>query len=926
MSRAGTGLLPPSLTVPAVMNRTLDRIVEALPRCSGRAVDPAGSLRALRTHPRRLLYTAGVLVSTLLLCALSVAAVQHVNAFRDQRVQELVRARDALQAHLAERESSQARLSNMTEFVWEHRLASEQATARADLAAFKAAGQRLQIEHDATSTPLTVIGENLDDWQPAQLRRYLALARLLSAVSRLAYTGGVVSQGSVGYFLDTSGRFAVLNPGMEAAVASQGLDAAQREAWFVRLRAYANLNPPVLPSDTVSSLHPLGGHEVARLGYAPHPLTGEPSLVSSYPVHAGNQLLGHFVSFEPTWQPGQSLLHDVGGQMLVVAPSGHVVFGSDPPQPAALAGALHDAGVWTHAYGRVTHYWRHGQMYLATLVQGSDWTVLSTFDWREVLFGGHSLWLLGLGIWAVLMVSLWLLLLWIDRRVFAPAAAHAGQIYASEQLSRSLIELTPIGLCLLDMSDATPVIQNGLAHRHAAAAAEAGLALYPALISSYLAAPANGQLAEIREFELSHSDPTAGQQSLRHLLVGAKQAEFGGRQVLLCALQDLTARVELEAEQGRLRGEAEAANEAKSRFLATMSHEIRTPLHGILGHLELLGRSRLDPEQKVRLNRINQSADSLLLIVNDVLDVSRIESGQLGIDAVGFDPVSLIERVALLYSPLALAKGVDLDFIVDGELASRYSGAVARIEQVLRNLVSNAVKFTQSGRVEIRLLPARQIAGLRFEVADSGIGLTDLQQQRLFQPFVQADASIGSRFGGTGLGLSVCRQLCELMGGSIDVRSTPGVGSVFSFEVRAQTGAGREPLRPLVGRQVVLVSAVITWREELARRLRRWGATVYTTEQLSQVATLDLPEATAVVVFERNLPVDGPPRPHQPGLGHAGPVFRVRADAPLRALFRDGQWWVSCYAGQSLLDALIATGPGEEADTGPDVTVARMIG
>ncbi|MEN5425494.1 ATP-binding protein [Stenotrophomonas pennii] len=525
---------------------------------------------------------------------------------------------------------------------------------------------------------------------------------------------------------------------------------------------------------------------------------------------------------------------------------------------------------------------------------------------------------------ALLAAAIWL---WLARRargVPVPAALRARQVRTDEPLFRSLIQMTPSGLCLVDIARAQPVVQNELMRRYADAAERCGMDLYAALVEGHARARSRsgpGGDPEIDEFELSH--PAIDQIPARHLLVSATRVVHAQRPVLLCVLQDLTARVELQQQKDLLHEQADAAHRARSRLLAAMSHEIRTPLHGILGHLELLSRSRLDSEQQARLRRITQSADSLLLIISDVLDLERVEADQLGLEVVTFEPAVLIEGVALLYAPLAQGKGVDLDLLVDPLLASHYSGPMARIEQVLRNLVGNAIKFTPSGRIEIRLLPSQQPGALRWEVADSGIGLSASQQQNLFEPFIQADASIAGRFGGSGLGLTLCRQLCRVMGGDIDVQSTSGVGSVFGFDIpllpaeRHATAASG----PLSGRQVLLHSTVIGWREELARRLRGWGAEVLLLDSLEQMGAQADRGPLPLVVFERNQRAAGP-APH----AGAERVVRVRSDGPLRAALQEGAWQVSAYSAASLLQALLDAGSRSDAAQAVDQSMASRAG
>jgi signal transduction histidine kinase/DNA-binding response OmpR family regulator len=236
------------------------------------------------------------------------------------------------------------------------------------------------------------------------------------------------------------------------------------------------------------------------------------------------------------------------------------------------------------------------------------------------------------------------------------------------------------------------------------------------------------------------------------------------------------------------RDAAEAASRAKSQFLANMSHEIRTPLNGVLGVAELLLLGPLDARQRHFAQTIRSSGTALLEVISDILDFSKIEAGRLELDRVEFSPVDLVEDCAVMLAERAQAKGLVLIVDVDDTLPVRARGDVVRLRQMLLNLIGNAVKFTAEGEVVVR---ARTVGTtesvLRVEVIDTGIGLTQEQQQRLFQPFVQADGTTTRRYGGTGLGLAITRQLVEMMDGAVGVRSLPDKGSMFWFEVRLDT-------------------------------------------------------------------------------------------------------------------------------------------
>jgi signal transduction histidine kinase/CheY-like chemotaxis protein len=233
---------------------------------------------------------------------------------------------------------------------------------------------------------------------------------------------------------------------------------------------------------------------------------------------------------------------------------------------------------------------------------------------------------------------------------------------------------------------------------------------------------------------------------------------------------------------------AEAADQAKSAFLAQMSHEIRTPLNGVLGMAEAMAASPLDERQQRMLKVIRDSGDTLLTLLNDVLDLAKVEAGQMTLERVSFSLMDIARSVESMFTHKAHEKGVS--FAVSAEEGADVwcLGDPTRVRQVLCNLVSNAVKFTEQGAVGVTLRAVPLDNGereVRFDVVDTGVGLSPSAVERLFNRFVQADLSTTRRFGGTGLGLAICKELAELMGGAVTVESAPGRGSTFSFVFRA---------------------------------------------------------------------------------------------------------------------------------------------
>ncbi len=302
-----------------------------------------------------------------------------------------------------------------------------------------------------------------------------------------------------------------------------------------------------------------------------------------------------------------------------------------------------------------------------------------------------------------------------------------------------------------------------------------------------------------------------------------------GRRHAVSIIRDISERKRIEEEMRQAREEAEAANRMKSAFLANMSHEIRTPMNGILGMASLLLDTEMSLKQRDFAETLQRSAESLLTIINDILDYSKVEAGRLELEQIDFHLRHCVEDVADLLALRAQEKGLEFICMLDADLPDYVCGDPGRFRQVLTNLAGNAVKFTERGEVSlhISLAPGSgDDVSLRCEVRDTGIGIKPADQKRLFQPFTQVDASTARRFGGTGLGLSITRQLVERMGGSIEMESEIGRGSIFRFTLalgRAKTTPFLSaPIGELAGRRVLVVDDNETNRRLLQSLLTKW--------------------------------------------------------------------------------------------------------
>ncbi|HWE69404.1 MAG TPA: response regulator [Acidimicrobiales bacterium] len=337
------------------------------------------------------------------------------------------------------------------------------------------------------------------------------------------------------------------------------------------------------------------------------------------------------------------------------------------------------------------------------------------------------------------------------------------------------------------------------------------------------------------EFRLRHA---AGDHRWVHATLQPEPVESGMPAAMLTYLTDVTERKAMEANLVAARRAALEAARIKSEFLANMSHEIRTPLNGVIGMTGLILDTALSPEQREYAETARLSGEALLTVINDILDFSKIEAGRMEIETLDFELRSVVEEGADLLAEQAHAKGLELATLIHPEVPLDVSGDPGRLRQILLNLISNAVKFTEAGEVVVRvqLAPAGPEASnlVRFEVTDTGVGLAPEDQARLFQSFSQVDASTSRKFGGTGLGLAICRQLVELMGGRIGVESRPGQGSTFWFTIPLAAASPGPRLHlddpDLKGMRVLAVDDNQANRTILAQSLHGWGMVPTTAE------------------------------------------------------------------------------------------------
>ncbi len=463
----------------------------------------------------------------------------------------------------------------------------------------------------------------------------------------------------------------------------------------------------------------------------------------------------------------------------------------------------------------------------------------------------------------------------LERRVYERTA----ELHDSQRYLQTILDTLPVGVFLIDgdherIIEANPVACRMIgAEKDSVVGAMSGRFLGP-VPKEQDADSDMGQTVDDTERVLIRTDGVRVPILRTEVPLVAK-----GRHHRLEAFVDITERKRIESEILRARDAAEAASVAKSQFLANMSHEIRTPLNAIIGFADLL-RKNATPESNAEsadfLDTIHASARHLLDLINDILDLSKIEADRLEIETVSCSPHLIIQEVLSVLQLRALEGGLSLDYRWQTGVPETISTDPSRLRQLLMNLVGNAIKFTRRGGVEVvaSLDQGPPAPRLVIQVIDSGVGIPKEKHEAIFDPFVQADASVTRQFGGTGLGLTISRRIAQALGGEIRVASEPGKGSTFTVwlatgpldgvpilaapppsSMRAATHATQEPLPSLDGLRVLLVEDGTTNRKLVSLVLRRAGATVTMAEDGKLGSDLALSEPFDLILMDMQMPV-----------------------------------------------------------------------
>ncbi|EXF95610.1 chemotaxis protein CheY [Pseudomonas fluorescens HK44] len=486
-------------------------------------------------------------------------------------------------------------------------------------------------------------------------------------------------------------------------------------------------------------------------------------------------------------------VRQINNRVTLISPTGDVLLGESQDQASVPMGLSFDGD---------------GLRFKVNSSGPEQWVGLYAVSYEN--FFRYAQWPL-LGVAGVFLLALllgWRVNRWYRGRIVEPAQRANRRLTESEAFNRAMLQSAPVGLCVVQRNNSQVLLENQRAQEWQGTA----------------------ELISLLKRDYSDEEPREVQIEVagRYLLACFMSTRYQGEDVVLCGFNDITRHVDDALLMEQAKRAADDASAAKTLFLATMSHEIRTPLYGVLGNLELLGLTDLNARQRDYLQTIERSSSVLFQLISDVLDISKIESGQMALETTTFSPLDVFEDAVRSYAASATNKGLQVLACADATLPALMSGDPGRIRQIVNNLLSNAIKFTDSGRVVLRLKVTdldQTHASLQWQVSDTGMGISDKQLAGLFKPFSQISGS--ERAGGAGLGLSICARLSKLMGANLRVVSEPGLGSSFSLHLRLPIVAGLLPDCAdidLDGLLIYVRAPLKELEQSLIDWLNRWGA------------------------------------------------------------------------------------------------------
>lgn len=837
-------------------------------------------LKLLQRYQRNLLLGGGLLLSLAFISGVCFAIWSDIQDYIAEGRAMYVANKALISQEIEKKQAAMQRGVVYSELLW-GATGSTEATKK-----FGTGRMTIQSSHDVV--PQLLLGAVTPGSSVNKFARLLAFSEAQSyAITASARERG---ESFCGFFFDPEHTFISI----AAPPKHGGLDHLTSQEIPALIARLAPDMGNLSDSDYLAMLHRT--RRVFWLPPAPDKLTGETSVQVAAPGFEGDKPFAIFVS---------SLSLDVftkwlkkyhyAGNFMIIDQNGKLILNAWDQEPAdpGLTEKVLSSGSWRENLDS-PDYVRHGGVFtFSERLSDTGWVFTYAYSWRTILAARGNFAMAYLAGTLFLLGLLWTLIWFCQKEVLAPLLLRSQRVFDSEKLNRAIITTAPNGLCLISEISGKTLMQNDVMRAYDCGDTALSGRFLQIAQQARVAEPDSGAFVAAQDLTVTSGDEN------RHLLVNLVRTRYQGESMLLCSFSDITERKQLERNLREARAASETANQAKSAFLATMSHEIRTPLNGILGNLELLAHTSLTELQQDRLRTISSSSRTLLEIINDILDFSKIESGQMSLEEIDFDAFDLLEQTISIFVPMAVGKGLNLFYRIEPTLPRLQVGDPTRLRQIIVNLLSNAIKFTGHGKVGIEMKSeggeSGDEAAMILRVMDTGTGISAEHRKELFRPFQQGDASIARRYGGTGLGLALCKRLVQLMGGSIDVESAEGQGSVFTVRLPLRAAQVAPTVTP--GGVIGVLCESAEWRSQLLPQLKSWG--------------MEVKQITSPVAWTRGsgpLLLFGAPRSwpvkDEERIARNVQIIDAQENGPRQPVVQGKRILVSCYSTQGLQRAL----------------------
>ncbi|VVE53132.1 ATP-binding protein [Pandoraea fibrosis] len=779
---------------------------------------PKSPLRKVLRYNKSVLLTCLGILSFVILAASVLIALRGVRDAEEDRIAEFVERRERLELVADQVSSRLMQLVDLYEGLWTFHEGESVPSERYRRALLLQQGV-VQSADDLTAVPFTIASNLVGTADSDRLSLYLRLVRAVSAAPSIdAQRLAGIRLTAVLYAPD--GAFAAASPSYS--------DAALRAMRLCKPRdVVARLIDGVEAAYAVAKAgkRPLWiaapGNDAGATATIVIPIIKDGERVAMLAVNVPSvQFVQYFRNLENL--PGFHVLSENGYPLHygVETDEERRVFGVVSAERQRIVN--HDSKILT--------FWRAGTLVISQRVKGPEWIAVYAIPLSAFLAGISPLYWASAALTLLALSLLWLLYFFYRRWVATPMESEVARASELEAFRRSVLQTLPVGVVVFSTGSRRVLYVNTLACE---LLGTASLTRIKQFCDDVLTQ--SGYCGEVEAKALMECSWAQDGSEEVALGVSIGASRFDGNDVVLIGMLDLSDRKEKEALLQAAKLAAEAENRAKSLFVAAISHEIRTPLHGAMGNLELLAAQDIPPEHLQRVAVIRSAFDGLLTLVNDILDATKIESGAMRICAREAVVSQSVTRAIQNFAPAILAKGLTLSYAADEALDHPLSVDDLRLGQILQNLLGNAVKFTTRGGISVRSRweTAQANGGtLVIDVQDTGIGISSDVQRRLFQALDQGDDGIERRFGGTGLGLYLCRQLASLMGGTVDVDSDLGTGARFRLRIPAtKVDAALDAWPSLAGMKVAIRrtgaaanAALVTWMEAIGVTVCEDGA------------------------------------------------------------------------------------------------------